>query len=613
MAIKFEKAPPEWHNKGIEPTVEDKQDGFLAGYKLPAAYLNWFWSNSSECIKELQEQTTALDNTKYEKMLVSELPTISKTYDFEDKQTVFSIPSISSTVKGISDIVSYADGSGYYQRLCSTGAPGASATIGSSAIVYSDFDISELTQGAKSAAIEFDFQLATNGRIRIAIADISHTRQLTGSTKYDTNGIAVDIFSTSNNQFQINSKGGAHASFFGTWLHAKFNIDFEAKKVEYVVTNKANTSDAISGIVDFKGDCTQITGIAVYTWLADDNAYFDNISITSRVGEVRENVRYIVKKDDIYEEYQYIDGKPVPLGSSQIEELPEIKDKLDSHTHAQYALIASPTFTGTPKAPTPAQSANTTQIATTAFVKTALESLESKLSEQIEKIGSFMVDSVYLKHLLRMSEYNTCSNLENYRVGLYEPDTPVMVVKNTSDIPEQSENPIFFRAIAFSNDDEKGCRQLLLYSNGACYVRDAFYWVYTGEPQSGEFGPWNDYYSSSDFDNMMYNRWCTITFTVEHTERSSTGEESLHGFMSVTSAGGTWRDGAAVSFDRLEQDHDCGDVDAYAVFTVDYSRNVSISLHTYEQPEKPDPEWGENYMAIASISDGTYTARVYNV
>ena len=36
---------------------------------------------------------------------------------------------------------------------------------------------------------------------------------------------------------------------------------------------------------------------------------------------------------------------------------------------SKYALIASPTFTGIPAAPTPVSSDNSTTIATTAFVK----------------------------------------------------------------------------------------------------------------------------------------------------------------------------------------------------------------------------------------------------
>ncbi|EEZ0220948.1 phage tail protein [Escherichia coli] len=43
--------------------------------------------------------------------------------------------------------------------------------------------------------------------------------------------------------------------------------------------------------------------------------------------------------------------------------------------HSQYAPKASPTFTGTPKAPTPAAGNNTTQLATTAFVQAALMAL----------------------------------------------------------------------------------------------------------------------------------------------------------------------------------------------------------------------------------------------
>lgn len=44
-------------------------------------------------------------------------------------------------------------------------------------------------------------------------------------------------------------------------------------------------------------------------------------------------------------------------------------DKLDDQEGSYYAPIASPTFTGTPKAPTPATADNSTNIATTAFIK----------------------------------------------------------------------------------------------------------------------------------------------------------------------------------------------------------------------------------------------------
>ncbi|EKY6693040.1 phage tail protein [Escherichia coli] len=55
-------------------------------------------------------------------------------------------------------------------------------------------------------------------------------------------------------------------------------------------------------------------------------------------------------------------------------------DQMEKHLaapdpHSQYAPKESPTFTGTPKAPTPAAGNNTTQVATTAFVQAALTAL----------------------------------------------------------------------------------------------------------------------------------------------------------------------------------------------------------------------------------------------
>ena len=56
MAIKFDNKAPEWDNVGAEPDAKLKKDGFLAGYKPPAAYFNWFFNRTYECVKELQEK-----------------------------------------------------------------------------------------------------------------------------------------------------------------------------------------------------------------------------------------------------------------------------------------------------------------------------------------------------------------------------------------------------------------------------------------------------------------------------------------------------------------------------------------------------------------------------
>ncbi|WP_311207029.1 phage tail protein [Escherichia coli] len=70
---------------------------------------------------------------------------------------------------------------------------------------------------------------------------------------------------------------------------------------------------------------------------------------------------------------KYVDDKALELKVY-------VDDQMAKHLaapdpHSQYAPKASPTFTGTPKAPTPAAGNNTTQIATTEFVQAALTAL----------------------------------------------------------------------------------------------------------------------------------------------------------------------------------------------------------------------------------------------
>jgi hypothetical protein len=60
----------------------------------------------------------------------------------------------------------------------------------------------------------------------------------------------------------------------------------------------------------------------------------------------------------------------------------EIDDEFDAIQTAvnSKANIASPTFTGTPAAPTATAGTNTTQVATTAFVTTAIDNIGTTLS-----------------------------------------------------------------------------------------------------------------------------------------------------------------------------------------------------------------------------------------
>ncbi len=53
--ITFKHPSPGWKNQGVEPREEFKESGYVAGYKPPAAFFNWFWTLVSNGLSELQD------------------------------------------------------------------------------------------------------------------------------------------------------------------------------------------------------------------------------------------------------------------------------------------------------------------------------------------------------------------------------------------------------------------------------------------------------------------------------------------------------------------------------------------------------------------------------
>lgn len=56
--MEFTNQAPRWDAQGSEPTTELKTNGFKAGYKPPASTFNWLFHQYSECIKELQDNSS---------------------------------------------------------------------------------------------------------------------------------------------------------------------------------------------------------------------------------------------------------------------------------------------------------------------------------------------------------------------------------------------------------------------------------------------------------------------------------------------------------------------------------------------------------------------------
>ncbi|MDO4330668.1 MAG: hypothetical protein Q4C66_15225 [Lachnospiraceae bacterium] len=53
--------PPEWYSEGTEPEEDLKKKGFVAGYKPPAAYFNWFFNRVYLCLRELIDKAEAIE------------------------------------------------------------------------------------------------------------------------------------------------------------------------------------------------------------------------------------------------------------------------------------------------------------------------------------------------------------------------------------------------------------------------------------------------------------------------------------------------------------------------------------------------------------------------
>ncbi len=87
---------------------------------------------------------------------------------------------------------------------------------------------------------------------------------------------------------------------------------------------------------------------------------------------------------------KYVDDKALELKVYADDQM--AKHLAAPDPHSQYAPKASPTFTGTPKAPTPAAGNNTTQVATTAFVQAALTALINGAPATLDTLKEIAAD-----------------------------------------------------------------------------------------------------------------------------------------------------------------------------------------------------------------------------
>lgn len=278
-------------------------------------------------LQSIKNDISKLNESKLSYKFVESLPTEPMIYNFEDGVSRFSIPKQGEKSLGKSTIDTNSTGE-KYQAITTENAKSASG------VVYSSMRFGDLPDSSQFN-VEFDYKMKQNGRHRIVICDVSTVDEVENTLlKKNSLGVAVDIYSNRGNILEVNGKETVNANFFGEWMHVNLNIDFSEKTVQYEIALLNNANDKISGTTNFKDEnLDKITGIAVYTWIADE-IDFDNISIIAKSAETK-NMRYLVKTNSGYSEYMYADDIPVCIGSSTVVEIPELANASHSHDNKE--------------------------------------------------------------------------------------------------------------------------------------------------------------------------------------------------------------------------------------------------------------------------------------
>lgn len=123
--------------------------------------------------------------------------------------------------------------------------------------------------------------------------------------------------------------------------------------------------------------------------------------VTAENNRVTEFNQKIQECEDVTQAAQEVVDEAQSLGITGTVKFDRAQDLTDTQeaqarTNIGAAPLASPTFTGTPKAPSPATSDDSTRIATTAYVRDVIPTIKVNNATQADKIGSVDVGSTVL-------------------------------------------------------------------------------------------------------------------------------------------------------------------------------------------------------------------------
>ena len=269
---------------------------------------------------------------------------------------------------------------------------------------------SALTPDANKAVNITVVEGTTNGTIKVNGSAVPvhglGSAAYTDSSAYDASGAAAAVLGSASDTASANTVYGAKAAAAA----AQSDVDaleglVGATAVSTQISNaigaldssiSAETNKAIASVTITDGKITASTKVTIPT---------NNNQLTNGAG-YQANVIETVKVNGtaLTPDSNKAVDVTVPTNNNQLTNGAGYQTASDvSSAISGKANIASPTFTGTPAAPTAAAGTNTTQIATTAFVKSAVEAAQ---------VGAAMFQGT-------VNANTDISNLSTYKKGYY--------------------------------------------------------------------------------------------------------------------------------------------------------------------------------------------------
>ena len=199
------------------------------------------------------------------------------------------------------------------------------------------------------------------------------TGNVTGSASSVTNGVyTTDTGTVTSTMIANDTIVNADINTSAQIAYSKLNISNSILNAD-INASAAIDKSKISGTAITAGD----TGTVTSTMIADGTIVNADINASAAIDWTKIAPSTTVSATEL----GYLDGVTSAIQT-------QLDAKLATATASStYALVASPTFTGVPAAPTAAANTNTTQIATTAYVQTELADLVNSAPAALDTLN----------------------------------------------------------------------------------------------------------------------------------------------------------------------------------------------------------------------------------